>query len=185
MPWTLKRFQTSGDVHFLTFSCHRLKPLLTDPVKQTLLSELERLRKKYYFAVFGYVLMPEHVHLIVSEPERSSLAVVLQVLKQNVSRRTQEADGGQLWQRRYYDFNVRTEKKFIEKLKYIHRNPVARGLVDRPEDWTWSTYRFFSEEASCPVVISTWHSIQFGIPSEEVNNPTLPNRGKDGAPAEC
>ena len=46
----------------------------------------------------------------------------------------------QFWQRRYYDFNVRTEKKTVEKLKYIHRNPVVRGLVERPEEWAWSSY---------------------------------------------
>jgi len=44
------------------------------------------------------------------------------------------------WQVRYHDFNVRTRKKQIEKLRYIHRNPVHRGLVEKPEDWQWSSY---------------------------------------------
>jgi len=47
-------------------------------------------------------------------------------------RHTEE---GALWQRRYYDFNVLPGGKFVEKLRYLHRNPVKRGLVERPEDW--------------------------------------------------
>jgi len=85
--------------------------------------------------------MPEHVHLLVSEPERSQLAVALQMLKQNVARQLPHlADGTPFWQARYYDFNVWTEAKRIEKLRYIHRNPVKRGLVQTPDDWAWSSF---------------------------------------------
>jgi REP element-mobilizing transposase RayT len=45
------------------------------------------------------------------------------------------------WQTRFYDYNVRTEKKRVEKLRYMHQNPVKRGLVSAPEDWRWSSYR--------------------------------------------
>ena len=72
--------------------------------------------------------MPEHVHLLMSEPERAKLSVALQMLKQNVARRLRSPEGGLLWQPRYYDFNVWSEAKRIEKLRYIHRNPVKRGL---------------------------------------------------------
>ncbi len=79
--------------------------------------------------------MPEHVHLLVTEPEQAKLSVALQMLKQNVARQLREVEGGSLWQARYYDFNVWTEAKRIEKLRYIHRNPVSRGLVSSPELW--------------------------------------------------
>ncbi len=89
--------------------------------------------------------MPEHVHLLVSEPERSSLAVAIQMLKQIVAQKLRpsgEKDGAptRFWQTRYYDFNVWTAKKRIEKLRYMHRNPVKRGLVEKPEDWAWSSF---------------------------------------------
>ena len=86
--------------------------------------------------------MPEHVHLLVGEPAVKSLAVALQVLKQQTSLKLK----GQthLWQRRYYDFNVWNHDKTVEKLKYMHRNPVRRGLVTKPEDWPWSSYRHYS-----------------------------------------
>jgi putative transposase len=84
--------------------------------------------------------MPEHVHLLVSEPRANSLAVALQALKLSVARRSER---GQFWQARYYDFNVYSDHKRFEKLDYMHWNPVKRGLVERMEDWQWSSYRFY------------------------------------------
>jgi len=57
-------------------------------------------------------------------------------------------------QARFYDFNVWTEKKRIEKLRYIHRNPVARGLVESPEQWSWSSFRWYSSGEVGPVRIN-------------------------------
>jgi len=48
-----------------------------------------------------------------------------------------------VWQPRFYDFNVWTEHKRVEKLRYMHRNPVKRGLVQEPEQWPWSTFRYY------------------------------------------
>jgi len=111
----------------------------------------------YGFYVSGYVVMPEHVHLLMSEPERAKLSVVLQMLKQNVARRLRSPEGGLLWLPRYYDFNVRSAGKRIEKLRYIHRNPVKRGLVQSPEDWAWSSFRHYASGVEGVVEIeSQW-----------------------------
>jgi putative transposase len=88
---------------------------------------LERVRRSYRLDVYGYVLMPEHVHLLLSEPQRDTLADALKSLKQGVSRRL-IGDAEHFWQKRYYDFNIRNYPQFAEKLRYIHRNPVKRGL---------------------------------------------------------
>ena len=87
--------------------------------------------------------MPDHVHLLLSEPQRGTLAEALKSLKQGVARRL---IGGaeHFWQKRYYDFNIRDHLQFIEKLRYIHRNPVKRGLCDRAEDWEWSSFRHYA-----------------------------------------
>jgi len=88
--------------------------------------------------------MPEHVHLLVSEPEGSALAVAIQMLKQISARKLRDGvEADRFWQKRYYDFNVFSDHKRIEKLRYMHRNPVKRGLVERPEDWQWSSYRHY------------------------------------------
>jgi putative transposase len=144
MPSRLKRYQTEGSCHFITFSCYRRLPYLVDDHARILFEEtLETLRQRHGFYLFGYVLMPEHVHLLLSEPTRQSLATTLRVLKGETSKHL-KGDRVQFWQRRYYDFNVLTYEKYTEKLKYIHRNPVARGLVDNPEDWLWSSFRHYS-----------------------------------------
>jgi putative transposase len=85
--------------------------------------------------------MPEHVHLLVSEPGRGEPSVVMQMLKQIASHQMKTPDLRRFWQVRYSDFPVWSEKKRVEKLRYIHRNPVQRGLVAQPEDWKWSSFR--------------------------------------------
>ena len=144
MPWSLKRYQNSGSLHFITFSCYRRQPLLRIPGAAEMFEQaLEQARVKYGFFVYGYVVMHEHVHVLVSEPERDTLATAIKAIKQSVARR-QVKTGEHFWQGRYYDFNVGTAQKKVEKLKYIHRNPVHRGLVERPEDWPWSSYRHYA-----------------------------------------
>ena len=143
MPRNLVRYQKTGQFHFLTFSCYRRLPFLSAHGAYAVFEhELERARQRYDFVVAGYVLMPEHVHLLVSEPRVGSLATALQVLKQLTSKKLKRAGQAQFWQRRYYDFNV--SNKTTEKLRYMHRNPVKRGLVERPEDWPWSSFRHYA-----------------------------------------
>ena len=143
MPWSLRRYQHTHDLHFITFSCYRRQTLLDSvPARNLFETALERTRLGYQFFVTGYVIMPEHVHLLLSEPRRSTLEADIQALKQSVARRL-VGPGEHFWQRRYYDFNVWTEKKCVEKLRYIHRNPVTRGLVEHPEDWAWSSFRHY------------------------------------------
>lgn len=141
----LVRYQQCGCFHFLTFSCYRRQPLLDKPsVYRIFEQELEAVRVRYGFVVAGYVLMPEHVHLLVGEPSRATLAVALQVLKQRTSRKLKPRGESQFWQRRYYDFNVHNEEKRVEKLRYMHRNPVVRGLVVKPDEWLWSSFRHYA-----------------------------------------
>jgi putative transposase len=139
MPTGLVRYQHGGDLHFVTFSCYRrLAYLGTSPARDLFEQSLETVRSRYGFLVTGYVVMPEHVHLLVTEPRIGTLARAIQALKLSVAVQRHERP---FWQRRYYDFNVFTEEKRIEKLRYMHRNPVTRGLVERPEQWPWSSFR--------------------------------------------
>ncbi len=89
--------------------------------------------------------MPEHVHLLMTMPTVGDPSVVMKVVKERFSRllRKREALSDRVWQKRFYDFNVCTEKKRVEKLRYMHRNPVKRGLVFSPEEWDWSSFRFY------------------------------------------
>ena len=149
------RYQQTGEFHFLTFSCYRRRPYLSPVGAMELFEDaLERVRLRYLFAVAGYVVMPEHVHLLVNEPQRALLSKAIQALKLSVSMRSRERP---FWQVHYYDFNVFAHAKFVEKLRYIHRNPVRRGLAATPEDWQWSSYRHYQTGVRGPVEIeSEW-----------------------------
>jgi putative transposase len=116
-------------------------PLLNSAAARDIFErELERVRIWYGCYISGYVVMPEHVHLLISEPERGQLSVVIQMLKQITSGKLKTPSQAHFWQARHYDFPVWSEKKRVEKLRYIHRNPVKRELVARPEDWRWSSF---------------------------------------------
>src|SRR5690348_14126571 len=162
MPAGLKRYYGKGHLHFITFSCYRRLPLLrTVRARDIFVQELGRVRDEMGFRLLGFVVMPEHVHLLVSEPMQGTPSTVLQKLKLRVARRLRRrrgpANAGQMrlpfaekeeplrafWQARFYDFNVYSKGKKSEKLNYIHANPVIRGLVKHPRDWRWSSWGIY------------------------------------------
>src|SRR5439155_5348038 len=119
-------------------------PFLDTPKRRDLfLDLLEKTRQRYRFVVAGYVVMPEHFHLLLSEPQIGTPSTVMQVLKQRFSPQISKEVTPPVWQERFYDFNVWTERKRIEKLRYMHRNPVKRGLVEDPQQWKWGGFRFY------------------------------------------
>jgi|SRR5450432_407815 len=151
MPWGLQRFQQSRQRHFVTFGCHHRRPSFTTNTSRKIFENaLERVRRTFGLQVYGYVVMPDHVHLLLSEPggpRKPSfglsgavlLADAIKSLKQGVSRRL-IGEAEHFWQKRYYDFNIRNHQQFVEKLRYIHCNPVKRGLCERPEDWDGAAF---------------------------------------------
>jgi len=162
MAHKLIRQYGRGHLHFITFTCYRRLPLLRSVhAKNIFVQILGEVRDRHGFSLVGYVVMPEHIHLLISEPVKGTPSTVIQVLKQRVSRRLRRkrrAPAGQLslifasgdnsqprfWQRRFYDFNVWSLKKRVEKLHYMHMNPLKRKLVDHPREWPWSSFSFYS-----------------------------------------
>jgi putative transposase len=172
MPTNLRRYYGAGYSHFITTSCYQRRPLLGTPHSRDLfLDVLEQIRQRHRFVVVGYVVMPEHIHLLVSEPEHGNPSLALAALKQTFAHRLlrelraktgAQTDSlwntpvvvGHVWQRRFYDFVVFTEKKRVEKLRYMHRNPVQRGLVLEPEQWLWSSFRHYANGERGPVLVN-------------------------------
>ncbi len=168
-----KRFYGAGDLHFITCSCYRRQPLLGTPRRRDLfLTVLEQVRRRHQFVVVGYVVMPE------SEPQEKNPSIVMQALKLGFARRVlaeakrkrnPEQDRlfdcvpQHIWKKRFYDFNVWTERKRIEKLRYIHRNPVKRGLVSSPELWKWSSFRAYALGEAGPVKLNDWEVLKMKI----------------------
>jgi putative transposase len=163
MPKGLRRQYGRGDLHFITFSCYERRPMRqTVRARNLFVKVLGEVRQRYDFLLVGYVLMPDHVHLLISEPSKGTPSKAVQVLKQRVSRamrgKQRRKPGQQLqlrfvnssalprrfWQRRFYDFNVWSHAKKKEKLHYMHANPVKNGLVIDAKDWPWSSYGFYA-----------------------------------------
>jgi putative transposase len=155
------RYYGNHDLHFINnCSCYRRQPWLGSPRRRDLfLTVLEEVRQRYEFVVVGYVVMPDHIHLLIGEPEKGDPSKAMQAIKQGFARRVLKSErkkrqsaqqelfaagAEHAWQRRFYDFNVYTARKRIEKLKYMHANPVKRGLVQEPEQWRWSSYRSYA-----------------------------------------
>lgn len=125
--------------------------------------------------------MPEHFHLLVSEPVRGNPSTVIQALKLGVARRViaaekrgeqingghnsfdQETPCSRMWQVRFYDYNVWTRHKRVEKIRYIHRNPVQRGLVESPERWRWSSFRAYAYAEAGPVRVNDWSVLKLKV----------------------
>ena len=168
----LHRYYGAGYLHFITSSCYRRQALLGSAHRRKLFLEiLEQVRRRYRFVVVGYVIMPEHFHLLIREPERGNPSIVMQVLKQRFARHLltqwrkrnpphqpclwkEALDVGHVWQRRFYDFVVWSKHKQEEKLNYMHRNPVKRGLVLQPEQWPCSSFRHYAYNERGPVLVN-------------------------------
>jgi len=172
MPAGLRRYYGKGDLHFITFSCYRRLPLLKSArARDVFVRELAKLRDELEFRLVGYVVMPEHVHLLVSEPGKGTPSTLLQKLKRRVSwklrKRGRSIHPRQMrlpfeestepvrafWQARFHDFNVYSEGKRIEKLNYMHENPLKRKLVRHPKEWPWSSWGFYAGAAKVLVQI--------------------------------
>lgn len=142
---------------FVTFSCYRRRRLLDHArSRQVVLSLLASELATHQGLCCGFVIMPDHVHAIVWFPRPGQLSHFMKQWKQKSSVRLKRFVRGQLgqyaetldikepfWQPRYYPFNLYSGKKALEKLDYMHLNPVRAGLVERATDWAWSSARYF------------------------------------------
>ncbi len=172
----LRRADTPGEARFLTFSCFRRQPFLSrERTCAWFLDALDRARRTHGFDLLAYVVMPEHVHLLVypgESPHR--MADFLYTLKKSVSSRAveyvrktaplfldrmrDEQPNGQVsyrfWQRGGgYDENLFTSAKVWEKIEYVHLNPVRRGLCDHPSQFRWSSFRAYDSGSDDPIRI--------------------------------
>lgn len=156
-----KRIDNTNTVRFVTLSCfHQMSLFKTQFAILTFIKHLRNIKAKYNFKLYGYVIMPDHVHLIILPPEKTKLAIIINELKSLTAREVLhywkiknlnvlkhlviKKDGVKrhaFWQRRYYDHNCRTRDIVLTKLEYCHNNPIKAGLVETPEQWRWSSYR--------------------------------------------
>jgi putative transposase len=170
----LRHFDNLGTARFITFSCfHKLRLLHDQETTVSFLQELEAARVRWEFHVLGYVVMPNHAHLVLFPDNEIPLGKVLGEVKARSGYRILtkwKADNRDIlvrlksgqrrkarysfWQPRGYDHNCRTPEIVREKIRYCHANPVRAGLVGDPGDWPWSSYSWYNGKREGIVVVS-------------------------------
>ncbi|PHS11065.1 MAG: hypothetical protein COA78_10465 [Blastopirellula sp.] len=158
---TRKSFDKEGDAHFLTFSCYRRLPLFTkERTCRWMIEAINLSKQRNPFDLWAWVIMPEHIHLVLLPQSNVRIASILTSMKLSVSKRaiawTEEhapdfldqlldlqpngKRSHRFWQRGGgYDRNLRTTRDLHEKIRYVHQNPVKRRLVEKAETWPWSS----------------------------------------------
>ncbi len=162
-------FEDQLYVHFVTFSCYKRRKLLShDRICKIVLGTLTAELNNFQAACVGFVLMPNHVHILLRFRQVGQVSKFLQQWKQRSSIIAKEfifehfqklasfvSPSEPFWQRKFYDFPIESREKILEKLQYIHDNPVKAGLTDQQSDWKWSSSRWYEQRRSVGVKI-TW-----------------------------
>jgi len=173
---TLRHYYGLHHLHYLTASTYRRARLFdSERFRHQWVAVLDDLRRELKFQILGYVLMPEHFHVLIWPGPEANPSAIMQKLKDRTAlfilKSLREKPGHpwcqkmlaqvtlpatvhhhahfRVWQRKFYDMNIWSPKKRNEKLNYMHNNPVKRGLVTHPCEWLWSSWRFyFSQDSS-------------------------------------
>jgi putative transposase len=169
----LRRWETCG-FRYLTFSTFQRLPLLSNPrIRDLLTARIERARSETHFRLSAWVIMPEHVHIILAPDSQHPVPHIMRAVKQEVAERTirrwrdlnaailpritDQNGRARFWQRGGgFDRNIRDENELLREIAYIHNNPVTRGLVASPTDWAWSSARWYAGDRE--------HGLQIDLP---------------------
>lgn len=157
----MKRREVPEGIRFITFSCERRLPLLGHPgIRDVFVAAMAEAKLRFRFDLFAWVVMPEHVHILIRPRDGIPASRLLNFVKKSVAQRVitrwkrlkapvltaivRDDESPRFWQKGGgFDRNVREAAEFAKEVRYIHRNPVERGLVANPEDWQWSSVRWW------------------------------------------
>jgi putative transposase len=143
----LRRIEVSDRIFFVTTNLALNVAPFTNEERDLILARLLGQRQRGDFFLFGFAVMPTHLHLLFS-PHNKDIVRIMRDLKSRIGYEIARGRGthGPIWQERYFDTIMRRVRNFWEKLEYIHRNPVEAGLVRNQEDWRWSSYRHYVKQ---------------------------------------
>ena len=156
----LKHYDNLGTARFVTFCCYRLQAYMTDSIScELVVKQIRESRIRHGFKLMAYVIMPEHVHLVLWPPDGMKLGLMIGEIKSKMAREyfaltMPHISGTRIfWQKRCYDHNCRTPETVREKIDYCHNNPVKRGLVREPGEYKWSSYNWYQGHRDVPLAM--------------------------------
>ncbi len=148
----LRRLVLSDRFFFITCRVHRLRGKLREAEFSVLAKVLRERREVHRFLLTAWVFLPDHWHAIIFPRFPLTISRVMESLKVSATRLINAGRGerGVLLQGRFFDRALRTVKEYNEQVEYIHLNPVKAGLVERPEDWKWSSVHDYTGSVRAP-----------------------------------
>ena len=165
----LRKYDIANQGHFITTNTFkRRKIFVNEKACSIIIEDFKFYRKKFDFKLFGYVIMPDHIHCVILPNENTNISNIIRDFKKHTAKRLSElinddeieikdinkkAKVYKIWQDGFYDFNIYSQKKLIEKLNYIHSDPVRSKLIENMEDSLYSSYRAYYQEDNYPIDI--------------------------------
>jgi putative transposase len=163
-----KIFDLPGEQHFVTFSTYqRRRFLASERTRSIVIEALSGCIEKHRCTCHGFVVMPDHVHAVLTVHPEMTISAFLLSWKKTSSYRIKKffaqdqrryhalcPEDCPVWQARFYDFNLGLTDKLNEKLDYMHENPVTAGLVRTAVEWSWSSARFYEFDEDVGVRIT-------------------------------
>jgi len=155
----LRHYDNLNTARFVTFSCYRRLNGFKDRRACLLfIKHLKHARTKHGFKLYGYVIMPNHIHLVIHLSFGSKLGVIIREIKSKMAReyfsiyvKDKKKSTNVFWMKRCYDHNCRSPKTVLEKIEYCHKNPVRGGLVDSATEWEWSSFNYYQGVKDLPI----------------------------------
>lgn len=149
----IKRFYEENAAYFLTTVTKNRIEIFKDPKNcKILLITIEYFKIILDYRLYGFCIMPEHLHLIIHPLGKYNFSYIMKMLKGSFARKLNKINGkeGELWQKGFYDECITDSIKLIQKLEYIHNNPVKDNLVNAPEEYLFSSYNHYFQTAYQP-----------------------------------
>lgn len=143
MP-TFRRYPNVGSPYLVTTTVKARQPLFVERAYCEIVAGcIQYLRTNLGHQVHAFVIMPDHIHLVVTPKAGNTVSQVMHTLKLYTARQIDAIIGskGGIWQPRFYERALRTARDLEQALTYVHNNPVKAGLTDSPEQYYWSSYR--------------------------------------------
>ena len=151
----LKHVESEGHPYLVTTVTNKREKLFENAdAARFLVTVLEYFKFVFDYKIYAYVIMPDHFHMIIIAKSKEELAKIMNEIKGNFSRRFNKKMGrkGAIWQRRYFESVIRSKRKLLMKIDYLHNNPVRAGLVKTPGEYEFSSYNQWLREGTSSLI---------------------------------
>jgi len=142
----IKRFYEENAAYFITAVTKDRTRIFEDTRNcKILLVTIEYFKLILDYKLYGFCIMPEHLHLIIHPVGKNDFSYIMKMLKGSFARKFNKINNkeGKIWQKGFYDECVLDSYGLIKKIEYMHNNPVKANLVSSPEEYPYSSYNHY------------------------------------------